>query len=375
MNELSKEDLEFALSLRYRRLKRNSDFFGSDSSEELHWGKIFLHLFGEFFSTYRYRINMNFENFQADLVQKYMPKAGQIIKIERDRKFNITGNEYNFKREYLLVAKKSLTIAFHDEGILVYYGNDVCFDEVLEIKQIADKNWLPPPRKGNVYMITGQGPGMDITPFELPKCELDIENNYNEDFCDIDRVIKEALNNDHKNGLILLHGKYGTGKTYYIRHLMWAIENRDFIYMPNYLVNELSSPDFIPFIAKHKNSVLILEDCENILVSREQGNLNSTAISTMLSLGDGLLGDALSIKAICTFNADLKKIDDAILRKGRLIARYEFKELELHKAQNLLFNLGKDVVINKPMSLAEIYNIDEMSFEDQKLKRVGFGIN
>jgi hypothetical protein len=47
----------------------------------------------------------------------------------------------------------------------------------------------------------------------------------------------------------------------------------------------------------------------------------------------------------------------------------------MQKAQNLLHQLGKNAVIDKAMTLADIYNIDEMGFEDSKLRKVGFGIN
>ena len=78
------------------------------------------------------------------------------------------------------------------------------------------------------------------------------------------------------------------------------------------------------------------------------------------------------INVICTFNAGIKKIDDAILRKGRLLARYEFKELEQEKAQTLAQKIGKNISIEKPMTVSDIYNMEDACFENQPNKKIGF---
>ena len=99
---------------------------------------------------------------------------------------------------------------------------------------------------------------------------------------------------------------------------------------------------------------------------------NASALSNLLNLGDGLLSDALSVNVICTFNSGLKKIDDAILRKGRLLARYEFKELEVMKARALAEKIGKNANIEKPMTVSDIYNLEERGFENKPVKSIGF---
>jgi ATP-dependent 26S proteasome regulatory subunit len=92
-----------------------------------------------------------------------------------------------------------------------------------------------------------------------------------------------------------------------------------------------------------------------------------------LNLGDGLLSDALAIKLICTFNADLKDIDRAILRKGRLIARYEFKPLNTEKAKALANSLGVKNNVNKDLTLAEIYNLEKYDYSKvNDNKKIGF---
>jgi hypothetical protein len=115
----------------------------------------------------------------------------------------------------------------------------------------------------------------------------------------------------------------------------------------------------------------VIEDAENIIMDREQ-NENSP-VSTLLNISDGLLADCLNIQVICSFNTDLSKIDTALMRKGRLIARYEFRELEVEKARKLSQKLGHPGMIEKPITLSDIYNRGDMDFEQPKRKRaIGF---
>ena len=75
---------------------------------------------------------------------------------------------------------------------------------------------------------------------------------------------------------------------------------------------------------------------------------------------------------IATFNCDLTKIDPALLRKGRLIANYEFNKLDLDSAKILSDKLGFGTdAVTEPMTLAEIYNQGgELSDEPQADKAV-----
>lgn len=89
------------------------------------------------------------------------------------------------------------------------------------------------------------------------------------------------------------------------------------------------------------------------------------------NISDGLLSDCLNIQVICSFNTDLSRIDKALMRKGRLIARYEFGELAASKAQKLSQELGYSQSLNSPMTLAEIYNQTDDAYEEES-KPIGF---
>lgn len=135
------------------------------------------------------------------------------------------------------------------------------------------------------------------------------------------------------------------------------------------MADRIANPEFVPFLKDYPNSILIIEDAESILMKRNGSE--TSAVSNLLNLSDGLLSDCFNIQIICTFNTDLTSIDKALLRKGRLIAKYEFKELTVQKSNELLHSLGHDEIVKEEMSLAEIYNIHEREF-DLERKRIGF---
>lgn len=141
--------------------------------------------------------------------------------------------------------------------------------------------------------------------------------------------------------------------------------------MPNNIIHYISQPDFISFISSFPASVLVLEDCEEIIKTRDQ-NDSSLGITNLLNLGDGLLGDALKLKIVCTFNCELKKIDKALLRKGRLKYRYEFGRLSTEKSNNLFRKLKINETTKEPLTIAEIYNYTYENNASQEEKVIGF---
>ena len=89
---------------------------------------------------------------------------------------------------------------------------------------------------------------------------------------------------------------------------------------------------------------------------------------------DGLLGDAMHQQIIATFNCDLTTIDPALLRKGRLIANYEFNKLDLESSKILSDKLGFGIEkIIEPMTLAEIYNQGEKEETEEGEKATANG--
>jgi len=187
----------------------------------------------------------------------------------------------------------------------------------------------------------------------------DLKLHYGDDFPELHEDLLETLQEKDSTGITFLHGLPGTGKTYYLRYLINEIKDKSLIYVPPDLVNDMTKPGFLPFLMQHPNSILIVEDAENIIRDRKQDTfLPNQAVANLLNLSDGLLGDAMHQQIICTFNCDVSGIDPALLREGRLVIEHKFEKLNVENARRLaaeldVSNKGED--IREAMSLAEIY--------------------
>ena len=138
------------------------------------------------------------------------------------------------------------------------------------------------------------------------------------------------------------------------------------------MAGELDNLSMTPFLLENRNSVLVIEDAEQLITSREE--VRNSNLSMLLNLTDGLLGESLGIQIIATFNTDVKNIDKALLRKGRLSIIYEFKPLALDRTNALLNKLGHTIEVAHPLAVADIFNFEiSNNYEPKLRKAVGFG--
>jgi hypothetical protein len=227
-------------------------------------------------------------------------------------------------------------------------------------------------KKANIQLVKSEMGHLDTEEYDLLVPPINLKLNYGESFIKVNDAIVKKLNENNGKGIILLHGDPGTGKTSYIKYLTTLIKEKDILFIPPSMAEMLSEPSIIPFLMDHKNSILIIEDAERVISDRE-GNGSPAGVSNILNLTDGILGDCLSIQIVATFNMKREKIDQALLRKGRLIAEHKFEKLTVEESNKLLKHIKKDHKVSEGLTLADIYNIDvEVHRPTKEKSKLGF---
>jgi hypothetical protein len=185
--------------------------------------------------------------------------------------------------------------------------------------------------------------------------------HYGADFGAWEQQWLARLANRH-SGVTILFGPPGVGKTSYLKMLMARFIDRFvFYYLPISAFEILSAPHFVGFWLdqnrRHgpKAKLAIIEDAENLLLPRDERS--RAQVSNLLNIGDGFLGEHLKLHVVATTNTPMRRLDEAMLRPGRLMGTREFRRLtraealRLAQAKGLRLTDGSD-----SWSLAEIYN-------------------
>jgi hypothetical protein len=139
-------------------------------------------------------------------------------------------------------------------------------------------------------------------------------------------IIKTYLSSNES--VILLYGEPGTGKTSFIRKMI------SFTDKSICMINDpdvISSPKLVSYLGSLDNTLIVIEDADNLLGKRTDGN---AFMKGLLNLTDGV------IKSTCKFVfstnlTDINDVDDALLRPGRCYGYYYFRKLTRVQANDL----------------------------------------
>lgn len=265
----------------------------------------------------------------------------------------------------------------HENDILsfaIYYElssksivNDL-LDDLLKCKKDSEDE------EGIFYTLRNDGMEITTVPMKIDFYPKNLELNYGKEILTFDNKIAEFIESK-KSGLVILSGEPGTGKTSYLRHVIQKYSGDSMIlYIQNTDFEYILRPEFTSFLTMQKNSILIVEEADALMLPKDEGNLAS-GIGNLLNLTDGLLGDAYKLKIFVTFNNfSKKKVENALLRPGRLVAEYKFKPLSIENAKKLAEAEGLELPTSDKdkLTLAEIYNKEPLMNTDTKEKVIGF---
>ncbi|MFD9718298.1 DUF5925 domain-containing protein [Streptomyces sp. NPDC059076] len=188
----------------------------------------------------------------------------------------------------------------------------------------------------------------------------EVRPNYTAPVADaMDRLMK-VTPEDISGRLLLLHGPPGTGKTSVLRTLARSWRDWcqvDCVLDPERLFTDVGYLMDIAIgedegTAKSRWRLLLLEDCDE-LIRGEAKHTAGQALSRLLNLTDGLLGQGRNVLVGVTTNEDLERLHPAVVRPGRCLARIEIGALT--RTESVEWLGTEDGVGREGSTLAELF--------------------
>jgi hypothetical protein len=368
------EDLKQCFDACLRDISKDSNIF-SDTDNWLR--SAYIYMFGAYPDRITIQMEGSYMNKDFAKKQHYEGTTGEYtykdvidtyttyIQLETQ----LTNNNIPY---YIIRNSETPVIITPNMFIYSYRGEITVLTNTAELPSVVKKSISLYEENGNTpscEYATYNRDGFSTNTLLIKTVDLNVKENYNDDLPD--DKIKEFLQAENESGLLILHGKPGTGKTTYIRNLIRELNDKDFLILDSSVFDNITDSSFIQLLLEYKDCVVILEDCESMLADRTDGN---NKMASLLNLSDGILGDAFNLKFICTFNADINRIDQALLRKGRMKVKYEFKKLSKDKVKVLSdkykLNIPEDKITD--MYLSDIFNYNSDNGAQKDVKKIGF---
>lgn len=178
--------------------------------------------------------------------------------------------------------------------------------------------------------------------------------------------------------IVLWHGEPGTGKTFALRS--WGRTCRDLVDI-NYIIDPESffggNTEYMLEVltgnSGKKWNLFVAEDTGELL-AKDAKRSSGQALSRLLNICDGMIGQGLRILILITTNEELGALHPALVRPGRCYANIGFETFDESEALQWLGSRGvEDISMPSRSSIAELYSVlDNNQIVSQKTRSIGF---
>lgn len=286
-----------------------------------------------------------------ETVAKIESYGGKLVRQDQERDYGFLWDGSFLEFDYY---KKTNTAT-----MTAYYLDPKVGDLIAEL----EKDYLTKTKKNLIFSIVQTSTGLEARSMGDGSSPLITENYNDEVLKDVEFVLDAYKKNPPPGRITIFNGEPGTGKTHLIRSMLTQLDCV-FLIVPSNLIDSMDKPNFLPLLMgvrdlHEKPIIMVIEDGDACLVPRKDGNMS--AIASLLNLSDGIMGSIMDIRMIISTNADIKEVDSAISRPGRLCKQIHVGPLPYERANKVYKRLMKDESVNldrdqKYYTLAQIYD-------------------
>jgi hypothetical protein len=224
-------------------------------------------------------------------------------------------------------------------------------DDVLE----SDTN-------GNLNLLNVSNSNLTIEKIDFE--ELEFKKFYSKSTNkNINNLIKSIKNS--KNGLSIFYGEKGTGKTNSIKNISKIIKN-DIFFIPNNILDQtILNSEFISFLKKYDNSILVIDDFELAL---DNYSRYDSVINNIIQMVDSLISEVINVNIILIFNTDNQSEIEDLIECNNILGFIKFDYLSVDESNQLSEYLGSKTKYKNNSKLSDIIRNKNTNYK----KRVGF---
>lgn len=162
--------------------------------------------------------------------------------------------------------------------------------------------------------------------------------------------------------ILVMIGPPGTGKTTFLRGLLTHTKKSATL---TYHEKILSQDSFFVSWIQNEDTFMIIEDADNHLMPRTDGN---DMMARFLNMGDGLSGFSNKKMIFTTNLPNINDIDSALTRPGRCFDILEFRHLDRKEASELAKKIDVNLPDGDKFTVSEIFatKLQEVNIKQKK---------